>query len=72
MSPKTFLEVEAKFAVDESTPVPDLTQLEEVARVAETRHHSMSAIYYDTADLRLTHSKITPVSYTHLTLPTKA
>ena len=59
MSPKTFLEVEAKFAVDESTPVPDLTQLEEVARVAETRHHSMSAIYYDTADLRLTHAKIT-------------
>lgn len=59
MSPKTFLEVEAKFAVDESTPVPDLTQLEEVARVAETRHHSMSAIYYDTEDLRLTHAKIT-------------
>lgn len=59
MSPKTFLEVEAKFAVDESTPVPDLAQLEEVARVAETRHHSMSAIYYDTEDLRLTHAKIT-------------
>ena len=46
MSPKTFLEVEAKFAVDESTPVPDLTQLEEVARVAETRHHSMLSLIH--------------------------
>ena len=59
MSPKTFLEVEAKFAVADSTPAPDLTRLEEVTRVAETRHHSMSAIYYDTEDLRLTHAKIT-------------
>lgn len=59
MSPKTFLEIEAKFAVDENTPVPDLTRLDEVARVAETRHHSLSAIYYDTEDLRLTHAKIT-------------
>ena len=59
MSPKTFLEIEAKFAVDETTPMPDLTHIDEVARVAETRHHSLSAIYYDTKDLRLTHAKIT-------------
>ena len=59
MSPKTFLEIEAKFAVDETTPMPDLTHLDEVSRVAETRHHSLSAIYYDTEDLRLTHAKIT-------------
>ena len=59
MSPKTFLEIEAKFAVDEATPAPDLTSLDEVARVAETRHQSLSAIYYDTEDLRLTHAKIT-------------
>ncbi|ACP33333.1 CYTH and CHAD domain-containing protein [Corynebacterium aurimucosum] len=59
MSPKTFLEIEAKFAVDEATPMPDLTQLDEVSRVAETHHHSLSAIYYDTEDLRLTHAKIT-------------
>ena len=59
MSPKTFLEIEAKFAVDETTPMPDLTHLDEVSRVAETRHHSLSAIYYDTKDLRLTHAKIT-------------
>ncbi|OFO98352.1 CYTH and CHAD domain-containing protein [Corynebacterium sp. HMSC034H07] len=59
MSPKTFLEIEAKFAVDEATPAPDLTNLDEVARVAETRHQSLSAIYYDTEDLRLTHAKIT-------------
>ena len=59
MSPKTFLEIEAKFAVDETTPMPDLTHLDEVSRVAETRHHSVSASYYDTEDLRLTHAKIT-------------
>lgn len=59
MSPKTFLEIEAKFAVDETTPMPDLTHLDEVSRVAETRRHSLSAIYYDTEDLRLTHAKIT-------------
>lgn len=55
----TFLEVEAKFAVGEHTPVPDLTVLPEVATVADTKKHNLSAIYYDTRDLRLTHAKVT-------------
>ncbi|MGX1739680.1 CYTH and CHAD domain-containing protein [Corynebacterium flavescens] len=59
MSTKTFLEVEAKFAVAESTPPPELTRLEGVESIAETRHFALSAIYYDTADLRLTRAKIT-------------
>ncbi|MDO5031322.1 CYTH and CHAD domain-containing protein [Corynebacterium sp.] len=59
MSTKTFLEVEAKFSVAQSTQLPDLTRLDEVDHVAETRKHSLSAIYYDTEDLRLTHAKIT-------------
>lgn len=59
MSTQTFLEVEAKFAVAESTQLPELTRLESVDHIAETRHHALSAIYYDTEDLRLTHSKIT-------------
>ncbi|WP_284864427.1 CYTH and CHAD domain-containing protein [Corynebacterium rhinophilum] len=59
MSTQTFLEVEAKFAVAELTQLPELTRLESVDHVAETRHHALSAIYYDTEDLRLTHAKIT-------------
>ncbi|MBK4156833.1 CYTH and CHAD domain-containing protein [Corynebacterium macginleyi] len=59
MSTQTFLEVEAKFAVAESTQLPELTRLESVDHIAETRHHALSAIYYDTEDLRLTHAKIT-------------
>lgn len=59
MSTRTFLEVEAKFAVDEQVPVPDLTGIGGVTAVASTRTHHLSAIYYDTADLRLTRSRIT-------------
>lgn len=59
MSTKTFLEVEAKFSVAESTALPELTRLEGVENIAATRHFSLSAIYYDTADLRLTRAKIT-------------
>ena len=59
MSSETFLEVEAKFAVDEATEVPDLTQLSSAESLGEPAHHSLSAIYYDTADLRLTRAKIT-------------
>ena len=53
------LEVEAKFAVDEATAVPDLTQLTAAESLSEPAHHSLSAIYHDTADLRLTRAKIT-------------
>nr|VDG63188.1 Uncharacterized conserved protein [Streptococcus thermophilus] len=56
---ETFLEVEAKFAVDDSVAVPDLSALSGVDSLGRTAHHSLSAIYYDTADLRLTRAKIT-------------
>ncbi|MDC7107414.1 CYTH and CHAD domain-containing protein [Corynebacterium striatum] len=59
MSTKAFLEVEAKFAVAESIQLPELTRLSGVNHIAETRKHALSAIYYDTEDLRLTHAKIT-------------
>lgn len=59
MSNQTFIEVEAKFAVDDTIAVPDLTALTAVESAGETAHHSLSAIYYDTADLRLTRAKIT-------------
>ena len=55
----TFLEVEAKFAVDSTTVVPDLTELTAVDSLGQTANHALSAIYYDTADLRLTRAKIT-------------
>ena len=54
-----FLEVEVKLAVDEQTQVPDLTALSGVESVLGTVEHSLSAIYYDTADLRLTRAKVT-------------
>lgn len=59
MSTRRFLEVEAKFAVSESTPLPELTRIPEVATLARTEQHHLSAIYYDTEDLRLTRAKIT-------------
>ncbi|MGP6172742.1 CYTH and CHAD domain-containing protein [Corynebacterium sp. A21] len=59
MSTRRFLEVEAKFAVSENSPVPELTRIPGVSTVAEARQHNLSAIYYDTEDLRLTRAKIT-------------
>ena len=59
MSTQPFIEVEAKFAVDDSIAVPDLTALSAVKSAGETVNHSLSAIYYDTADLRLTRAKVT-------------
>ena len=59
MSTRIFLEVEAKFAVIDTAVVPDLTRITGVATIAATRTHRMSAIYYDTEDLRLTRSHIT-------------
>lgn len=55
----THLEVEAKFAVDGHVPVPDLTTLPVVQAVRSTREQHLSAIYYDTEDLRLTRAKTT-------------
>ena len=59
MAISKFHEVEIKFAVDGTTPVPDLTRLPEVESIGSTREHRLSAIYYDTRDLRLTREKIT-------------
>lgn len=59
MSTRTFLEVEAKFAVADDIATPDLTRITGVTEVGEVRTHRLSAIYYDTDDLRLTRSKIT-------------
>lgn len=59
MALKTALEIEAKFSVAEDTIVPDLTSLAAVEAVTTTRTHQLSAIYYDTEDLRLTRNKIT-------------
>ncbi|WP_288831369.1 CYTH and CHAD domain-containing protein [uncultured Corynebacterium sp.] len=54
-----FLEVEVKLAVDEETGVPDLTELDGVSSILDTVEHNLSAIYYDTQDLRLTRAKVT-------------
>ncbi|QNE89914.1 CHAD domain-containing protein [Corynebacterium incognita] len=59
MALKTALEIEAKFSVAEDTIVPDLTSLAAVEAVTTIRTHQLSAIYYDTEDLRLTRNKIT-------------
>lgn len=56
---KSFLEVEAKFSVSEQLPTPAVTELPGVHAVGETRTESLSAIYYDTEDLRLTRAKVT-------------
>ena len=58
-APEKHLEVEVKLAVDDHTGVPDLTQLPGVERMLGTQQHNLSAIYYDTKDLRLTREKIT-------------
>ncbi|MGZ7497074.1 CYTH and CHAD domain-containing protein [Corynebacterium sp. ZY180755] len=60
MSISQQLEVEAKFALtDESLSVPDFTAIDHVHEVAESNIFQLSAVYYDTEDLRLTRSKIT-------------
>lgn len=59
MSTRRFLEVEAKFAVSGSTPLPDLSRIPGAAALAQTEQHHLSAIYYDTEDLRLTRAKVT-------------
>lgn len=56
---QSFLEVEAKFSVSQSLPTPEITELPGVADIGETRSESLSAIYYDTKDLRLTRAKVT-------------
>ncbi|MCK7636580.1 CYTH and CHAD domain-containing protein [Corynebacterium pygosceleis] len=59
MPTSEFFEVEAKFAVTDGTEVPDLTGIPTVSAVTGTTVHELSAVYYDTGDLRLTRSRIT-------------
>src|SRR5690625_7427081 len=54
-----FLEVEAKFSVSQDLPTPVLTDLPGIEDIGATRSESLSVIYYDTKDLRLTRAKIT-------------
>ena len=53
------VEVEAKFSVSESTTVPDLTEIHGVASINSSEVHQLSAVYFDTDDLRLTRARIT-------------
>ncbi|MCQ9369870.1 CYTH and CHAD domain-containing protein [Corynebacterium sp. 35RC1] len=56
------VELELKFAPNPADPhadLPDFTQLEGVAQVGKPVVHQLSALYFDTEDLRLTRNKIT-------------
>ncbi|WP_075726923.1 CYTH and CHAD domain-containing protein [Corynebacterium aquilae] len=53
------LEIELKFAVDDAVEVPPLATIDGVARVSSSAVHELSAVYFDTPDLRLTRNKIT-------------
>ncbi|ANE04467.1 CYTH and CHAD domain-containing protein [Corynebacterium crudilactis] len=56
---KQHLEVETKFSVSESTQIPHLEAIADVDHIDHTEIHHLSAVYFDTADLRLTRAKIT-------------
>ncbi|WP_448852287.1 CYTH and CHAD domain-containing protein [Corynebacterium sp. 335C] len=59
MSARKSLEIEVKFAVGPDVEVPALTALAEVVSADGPDVRRLSAIYHDTADLRLTRSKRT-------------
>lgn len=52
------LEVERKFSVADDQPAPQLVDITRVSKVAESTVHSLSALYFDTPDLRLSRAKI--------------
>lgn len=52
------LEVERKFSVADDQPAPHLLEIARVSKVAESTVHSLSALYFDTPDLRLSRAKI--------------
>ncbi|WP_199189115.1 CYTH and CHAD domain-containing protein [Corynebacterium sp. 13CS0277] len=60
-SPRTeqAVEIEAKFSVGTDVEVPPLATIDGIAAVASTATHELSAVYFDTPDLRLTRNKIT-------------
>jgi inorganic triphosphatase YgiF len=53
------LEIEDKFDVDPGFTLPDLTAVPGVATVTGPDVHRLTAVYYDTPDLRLNARKIT-------------
>jgi CYTH domain-containing protein len=54
-----FIETERKYEVGPDFALPDLTGLESVAAVSPPQTHQLSAVYFDTADLRLAAARIT-------------
>ncbi|MBW9120607.1 CYTH domain-containing protein [Microbacterium trichothecenolyticum] len=50
------VEVEQKFDVDESTPLPDWSRLPGVASVGEAELRELDAVYLDSDDLALAHA----------------
>src|SRR4030095_8590831 len=52
-------EVERKYDVDWSTPVPDLRDVAGVAAVGEPVEHELVAVYVDTEDLALAAGRVT-------------
>ncbi|ALC06405.1 hypothetical protein CDES_10115 [Corynebacterium deserti GIMN1.010] len=53
------VEVETKFSVSEATQLPPLEAIAGVDHIDHTETHTLSAVYFDTEDLRLTRAKIT-------------
>ena len=53
------LEVERKYDVDWSSPLPSLTGLPQVSAVDEPVGHDLEAVYVDTAELALARAKVT-------------
>lgn len=53
------VEVEQKFDVDGSTPLPELGKIDGVSRVGDPVTHALEAVYFDTPDLALAAHRIT-------------
>lgn len=53
------LEIEHKYDVGETTPLPDMEDIPGVERVAEPIRHRLEAVYFDTATLALAARRIT-------------
>ena len=77
--PTTYREIERKFRVHAMFKMPDLSGITDVAGVSQEPTRNMTAVYYDTADLRLFRWKITlrrreggPDEGWHLKLPVDA
>lgn len=76
MAASSTVEAERKFDADTSTPLPDLTGVQGVARVGSPATHTLEAVYFDTRDLALAAHGITlrrrtggPDAGWHLKLP---